>query len=170
MSDDTVTDAIKELNRARGIKAEIMALVGDDETALRDTLEGATDLDGIVRALILSIDEDRIMVDGITLRVRELQDRKARLEKRVETKRALIQQGLDIAERGTLELDVATVSIGKSAPKLRVTDEAAIPAGYWVPGDPTLDKKRLLSDLKTEGAVIPGADLYRDEQLTIKRV
>ena len=51
-------------------------------------------------------------------------------------------------------------SIQKNPPSVNVIDEKLIPEEYFIPQEPTLDKKRLLTDIKS-GAEIPGADRSR---------
>jgi hypothetical protein len=47
-----------------------------------------------------------------------------------------------------------TISIRPGSPALVVIDEAAIPKEFWVPREPQLDRRALLSVLKQEGAVV----------------
>lgn len=154
---DIRADAIKEINAATAVKAGLQTLT-DDEDTIRDTLEGETNLDGIIRALILSIDEDKVMVDGLTARIKELSERKTRFDTRIEAKRTLIAQAMEIAEWKSKELDIATVSLAKGRQGLRILEEADIPAAYWKAGKPTLDRTALLNDMK-ENVKVEGAEL-----------
>ena len=165
---DIRAEAIREINAATAIKAGLATLT-DDEDVIRDTLEGETNLDGCIRALILSIDEDKVLVDGLKERIKDLSERKTRFEARIEAKRALVAQAMEIAEWKKKEFDIATVSLGKPAPQMRILEEADIPPGYWIAGDPKLDRKRLLADLKEQQS-IPGVTLANGSPvLTIRR-
>lgn len=154
---DVRAEAIKELSAAAALREGLQALT-DDADAIRDTLDGETNLDGIIRALVVSIDEDKVFVDGLTVRIAELQERKSRFEARIEAKRTLIAQAMEIADWKKKELDIATVSLAKGRAGIRIVEEADIPAKYWKAGKPTLDRKMLLADL-TEHVAVDGAQL-----------
>lgn len=154
---DVRADAIKEINAATAIKEGIKALTDDADT-IRDTLEGETDLDGIIRSLLLSIHDDEALVDGLSLRIGELKSRCDRFKARIEAKRTLIAQAMEIADWRSKELDIATVTLAKGRATLRVLEEADIPGKYWKSGKPVLDRTALLADLK-DGATVEGAQL-----------
>lgn len=154
---DIRAEAIKEINAATAIKEGIKVLTDDDDT-IRDTLEGETNLGGVIRALILSIQDDEVLVDGLSLRIGELKSRCDRFKARIEAKRTLIAQAMEIAEWRSKELDIATVTLAKGRANLRVMEEADIPAKYWKAGKPVLDKTALLADLKG-GETVEGAQL-----------
>lgn len=154
---DVQHKAIQEINAAIAIKEGIKALTNDDD-AIRDTLEGETDLDQQIRALVLSIGDDKALIAGLTAHVAELNERLTRFKNRVEAKRTLILQAMTIADVEKYEFDAATVSRRKTAPAVRVIEEADIPSDYWAPQPPKLDKRKLLAAL-TEGTIIPGAAL-----------
>lgn len=146
----------REIKAAEAVKAALLN-VTDDTDAIRDTLEGETSLHELVRAVLVSIEDDLTMVDGLTARLSDLRDRKQRFEDRIEAKRSLVEQAMRIAEIQTVETDVATVSTRTVAPSLAlIADESAIPSEFWTPQPPKLDKKALLAALK-EGRDVPGA-------------
>lgn len=73
-----------------------------------------------------------------------------------------------------MKLPTATLTLSTRAPGLIVTDEADIPAKYWVEQPrpaPKLDKKALTADLREENAApIPGATLDNGSfSLTVRR-
>jgi hypothetical protein len=155
---DLVQRTEKELEAARVLRAQIADLAGGDEDFVRDTLEGEVDFEAIVRSLLASIGEDEAMVTGLKAYADELAGRKDRIEKRIAFKRTLIASALEIADRPKLELDVGTVSLTKVQPKAEITEEAEIPADFWKPQPPKLDKSKLTAALK-EGQSVPGAML-----------
>lgn len=164
---DVRRDAIKELNAARAIKDAISQLT-DDEDAIRDTLEGETNLDGMVRAVMLSIEEDQLLVDGCAERIDDLQSRQARFKDRIAYKRGLIEQALSIAEVKKMELDIATVSLRAVPQALIVKDESLIPSKFFKT-EVKLDKKALLAALKDDEQV-DGAELSNGGQtISIRR-
>lgn len=155
MTDHTVYRLNKQMEAAHALRE---ALATDDEDLLRDCIEGETSLQEMIGATVLSMDEDTILAGGLKEHVDALSQRLTRIKKRIETKRAAIEQAMVIGEVKSLELPTMTVSVKKRPDGLQITDEAAIPADWWKPQDPKLDKRALLTALKG-GAAIPGAQL-----------
>lgn len=50
------------------------------------------------------------------------------------------------------------ISVAKTAPAVEVLDPKQIPAEYWLPADPVLNKIKLKADMKA-GVEVPGAKL-----------
>jgi hypothetical protein len=152
----TVLDPIKEAEAARKLRESLAAV--DDEQLVLDMIEGETGLCEIIDALLIRIQENRGCLEGVGHVIGELEHRRSRYEKRIETDRALIEQALMLAEIDKLERPAATLSLARRAPKIEVSTEADIPAEFWKPAAPQLDKKALLTALK-EGRAVPGASL-----------
>ena len=155
MSDHAVYRLNKQMEAAHALRE---ALGTDDDDLLRDSIEGETDLHEMITTTVLSMDEDTILADGLKGHLDALNQRHQRVRKRIETKRAAIEQAMVIGELTSLELPTMTVSVKRRPPGLQITDEAAIPAEFWKPKDPALDKRSLLAALKDEKTV-PGAQL-----------
>lgn len=149
--------AIREIDAAKVIKANIASLTDDSDT-IRDTLEGETNLDGIIRALLISIEDDKGLRDSANATARTIANRAGRFEARIDAKRELIRLAMELAEWTSKEFDVATVTMKKAAPALQVTKEEDIPAEFWKPGKPSIDRTALLKALKAE-RTIEGAQL-----------
>jgi hypothetical protein len=161
--------AHKELEAARTLRAQIFDLAQGDPEFIRDTLEGEVDFESIIRSLLASMGETAAHMEGIKLYMADMNERKARLAKRSESQRALIQLALEIAERSKITLDLATVSLTPVQPKAIIQNEADIPAKYWKPQPPALDLKALTDALKDKQE-IPGATLSNGGQtVTIRR-
>jgi len=103
---------------------------GDDEL-LADMLEAETEAADWLDRLIDHEAEDEAMMEAISLRIKDLQDRKARVGRRKEPRRALMMALLDAAGLSKWERPLATVSIGAKSPKPIVTNEAALPNAFW---------------------------------------
>ena len=146
-----------EINAATAIKDSILKLTDDDDV-IRDTLEGETSLHELIGAVLESIDDDQLIVDGCKSRVKDLTERKQRIDKRISAKKTMIEQAMIIAELPSIETPVATASIKKVPPKVIISEEAEIPTDYWKSPDPVLDKKALGQALK-DGLEVPGATL-----------
>jgi len=145
-----------EIQAATALKESLAAY--DDEDLLRDTIEGETDLHELIAKVFASIDEDAILLAGIAERMEGLKARKARIEKAVERKRAMIEQAMSIGEIRSLTLPSGTLILASKPRALVVENEADVPSDYWKPQPPKLDKSALKAALK-DGASVPGASL-----------
>lgn len=151
-------DPIKEAKAALALR-ESLASLNEDDALLIDMIEGETGLFEVFDKLLARMTADQALIVGIDAVVSDLESRKARFAKRRETDRALIEQALMIAEIETaVERPAGTLSLTKRPAKLVISTESDIPADYWKPADPVLDKKALTAALK-DGATIPGAML-----------
>lgn len=102
----------------------------DDDQALLDTLEGISDFDQQVLAVLRSADDDDMLIDGIEARVIELNARALRLEARVEQKQAAILDAMQGAAVKKIESPDATLSCRWNPPGVVITDEAALPPEF----------------------------------------
>ena len=148
----------RQIGAAIALKHSLKETLGDDDEAIRDMIEGETDLHEMIERVVMSMDEDGMLVTGLAARIDELSERKRRIENRISSKRAMVEQAMVIGEVETLERPTFTLSLRRVPPKAEVTDESLIPSSYWQPQPPKLDKKALLGALK-EGASVPGATL-----------
>jgi hypothetical protein len=154
----TVRDLKREIEAATILREQIATLAQGDEDFIRDVIEGETDLREIIAALVADDAADDAMIGGIKAMLTKLKARADRVEARIEYRRALIASGLDIAGLPKLETPAGTVRIKPVGPKAVITDESAIPARFWKPSDPKLDRTALNIALK-EGQTVPGASL-----------
>jgi hypothetical protein len=161
------TEAAKELLR------NISNVIGDDDEAKADAVEGETNLFEAIEAAVSCLDECDILLSGIKQKQNELSSRQAATIARADRIRSSIEQALMVLDRGEpLRLPTMTLSLRKVPQSLVITDEAAIPSDYWkqkpAPA-PTLDKKALIADLK-EKKQIKGVELDNGGQtLAIRR-
>jgi Gp157 protein len=148
-----------ELQQHQYLRERLRAEFPDvDETTLRDTVEGLTNLPEMLAALIRSHLDDVALVTALRGRIGDMEQRLARLEQRAERKRALVALVMERAEIRKLTHADFTVSLRPTPAPLIVTDEAAIPAAYWKPQAAKLDRKGLLAAL-TAGQSVSGATL-----------
>lgn len=148
---------LREMDAAKALR-ESLAAFEDDADLLRDTIEGETSLHEMIARLVDAIQSDAELVAGIKVRETDLSERKGRLKRGIERKRALIEQAMAIGELERLTLPEVTLSLGKKAQGVVIEDEAAIPSDYWRTPAPTLDTTALKDALKA-GTAIPGASL-----------
>lgn len=148
----------RQMNAAAALKHSLKETLGDDDETMRDMIEGETSLHEMIERVVMSMDEDGMLVTGLASRIEELTQRKKRIEDRIGSKRAMVEQAMLIGEIDKLERPSFTLSLRKVPPKAEITDESLIPSNYWEAQPPKLDKKALLSALKDKQD-IPGATL-----------
>jgi hypothetical protein len=133
-----------------------------DEQTLADTVEGLTDLHEILAAIIRSALADEALATGLRGRIKEMQERLARLEERAGKRRQIAREAmLETAVKKVMAPDF-TVSLRPGTPSLMVVDEAAIPDAFWEPQAPHLKRQELVVELK-QGRAIEGAELSNPE-------
>jgi hypothetical protein len=147
--------------------------VGDDAELVADVIEGETSLFEAVAEGVNELDECDIQEAGLKAKIAELEGRLKSVGNRKDRIRALIEQAMLATDQLSMKLPTATLSLTKRAAALIVTDEADIPAKYWLEQPrpaPKLDKKTLTADLRDGGAAIPGATLDNGSfSLTVRR-
>jgi hypothetical protein len=135
---------------------------GLDEQTLADTLEGLTDLNEVIAAIVRAAVTDEALSDGLRARIGEMLDRQARLDDRAAKRRQIACDAMVGAAINKITAPDFTISLRAGTPQLVVTDEAVIPQSYWVPRKPRLDRQSLHADLK-RGTTVEGATLSNSE-------
>lgn len=145
---ETFLDPAKAALAVKGLRESLAAVDADDEALLLDTIEGETEFFEIVDAVLERIAVNEAHAGGLAKMEEAFAARRERFTARVKADRTLLEQALSIAELPKLERPSATLSLSARAPSLQITEESDIPADYWKPGAPSLDKKALLAALK----------------------
>lgn len=110
---------------------EIYPELADDTALLADTLEGETDVIDVLRHLVRQAQETKAIAEGLGEYTKELGGRKARLERRVDSIRALILNVMDVAGLPKANLPEATLSVRAGTARRVVDDVALLPDGYF---------------------------------------
>ena len=161
-------DLQKEAQAASFLK-EQLKLITDDEDAIRDTIEGETDLHEAIKAVLSDMREDEISISGIAEIMKNLTARKTRLEIRYNAQKRAIERAMIIGGIPSLPLPEATLSIGMSRASVIITDEKAIDAKYKVAVNPKIDKAAIKKDLDA-GIPVAGAEMSVPEKhLSIRK-
>ena len=147
-------DLERELKAAELVREQVQDLVGEDLALIRDSVEGQTSLFEIMSAMAEADGEEAALVEGLAAYIKKLQDRKMRIEERREIRRALMANALDVAELPNLVTAAGTITRKALPPKVIVVEEADIPARFYVPQEPKLDRTALLNALKERAAAI----------------
>ena len=154
----------KQMEAAKVLREQIADIAAGDGEFIRDTIEGETNLHEMIGAVTASLMEDVALADGIARLVDELESRKDRMIARAETKRALIAAAMEIGELAKVETAAGTISARPVPPKALITEEADIPAKFWKPGAPSLDKRAVLEALKLRRDAIDDAMSVADAE------
>ena len=89
------------------------------------------------------------------------------LENRVKSLKEYLDNAMKVTGKTKFKGQLFSFSIQKNTPSVNVLDEKLIPEEYFIPQEPTLDKKRLLTDMKN-GTDVPGAEIKQTESLRIR--
>jgi hypothetical protein len=159
------TETLKYQELKRRLQADFSAL--DDET-IADTLEGITDLNEMIAALIRSALVDEALHAGLRFRLAEMRERLTRLELRASKKRKSALEAMTEVGLCRLEQPDFTASKRAGPPALIVIAEDRIPQAYWLPQPPKLDRQAILGELK-HGVEISGAHLSNPQPVLMVR-
>jgi hypothetical protein len=129
-----------------------------DDEALRDTLEGISELPEMLATILRSQLDDLALAAALKSRLAGMQERLSRIADRAEKKRTLVAAVMERADLRKITDPEFTASLRPTPPPLVVTAEGDIPSTYWKPQAPKLDRGSLLAALKA-GECIPGATL-----------
>ena len=139
-----------------------------DAETIKDTLEGLTDLPEILAGVIRSALIDQALILGLRERIEEMKFRLERSEIRGTKKRQLALDAMQEAGLSKLEQPDFTASTRPGTPSLIISAEDAIPATYWIPQPPKIDRQSMLASLK-RGLEIPGALLSNPKPVLVVR-
>lgn len=100
-----------------------------DEETLAGSVESETELDGAIIAAVRQALERESLSAALALRIKEMQERKKRLDDGAEViRRAVLDAMLSVAwKKLPMPVPDVTVSVGAGSPKLLITDESALP-------------------------------------------
>src|SRR5262245_36636481 len=148
-----------ELIRYHSAKERLLANWPEiDGETLADTLEGITDLQEMIAAVIRSALVDEAFQAGLRFRIDDMRERLSRLELRATKKRQLALDTMSEVSLSKLEQPDLTASARAGSPALVVIAADRSPEAYWLPQPPKLDRQAILGELK-RGTEIPGAQL-----------
>ena len=141
------------------LRERLLAEMPDlDEETLADTLEGMTTLHELLAGLIRSALTDEALIEGLKARINEMKGRLDRLQMRASRKRDLAHGAMVEAGIHKFTAPDFSASLREGAPVLDIAPEAKIPAAYFKPQEPKLDKVTLLAAVKN-GLMIAGVSL-----------
>lgn len=101
--------------------------LADDEQLLSDMVEGETEVFEVLSVLVRQANETKAVAGGLADYAKDIGERKARIERRVESIRALIVSLMDAAGINKAALPEATLSVRAGTPRPIVDDASALP-------------------------------------------
>lgn len=161
------------------IRQEVAALVAlrqhitrsltDDEVAIRDTIEGETDLDRLFGALVQLEGETRAEAAALLDYMGELKERREGIERRAERLRELLTIAMQASGQQTWRTPYGTVTMPKPRDNVIVVNEALLPEWAWRQPEPVVDKSQINERVRA-GESVPGVELRTaDPSVTIRR-
>lgn len=132
--------------------------MADDEFLRADMIEGETDLNEVLTALHRMIEDARALRDGTKSRMDDLNQRRARMDKRMEFGRALIAKILDAADLRKVELPEVTISMRHNGQQMIGDPDPNELPDELVKVTRTADRRKIREALEA-GAVVPGCVL-----------
>lgn len=132
----------------------------DEDPALIDTLDGATELNERLLKVAMSAKEDVAFAEAIKGMIADLQDRKKRLERRAVYKRDQVAWAMQ--ETGQKSIVGAGLTLGQRMGEAKlVIDEKMLPEDYTktVTTVEVVPDKDLIKDGLNSGKEIPGVSL-----------
>ena len=142
-----------EASRFLWLKKQLLLLIFQIRTKKRSPIlsKGITDLHEMIAALIRSALVDERCRQVLRTRFEEMRQRLVRLEERGTKKRQLALETMCEVGLKNLEQPDFTASARAGMPAILIVAEELIPAAYWVPQPPKLDRQALLAELKRGG-------------------
>lgn len=117
-----------------------------------------------IAKLIKTLEVD---ISGYKAEETRLSKKRRTLENEIKSLKEYLDNAMKITGKTKFKGQLFSFNIQKNAPSIKVVDEKLIPSEYFIPQEPTLNKKRLLTDLKN-GVEIPGAEINQTESLRIR--
>lgn len=167
MSDPIANKLKREADAARSLMQE---LAEHDEETRHDTAEGETDFYEAIDAALYEIDQCAEIVAGCDAQIEMYRSRRDKFKARADRVRGLIEQAMVIADIPSIRRPMATLTVKATKPAPIISDEAAIPAKFWKPQPPKLDKTAINQAVK-DGEAISGVTMTNGgTSLQIRRV
>jgi hypothetical protein len=160
------TEVSNYLILAEQLKARFAEL---DEETLADTLEGISQLPDLITEIMRSGLEDEVLANALKQRMEEMHARLTRLKECHDKKRAMAAWAMSQAEIPRIKAPDFSLSLRPGSRRLEVCDEARVPAQFFVPQPPRLDRAALSAVLKG-GQTVEGVVLVQGEPTIQVRV
>ncbi len=151
----SLAEAVKGYQSLREQFLEMWPELIDDNAALHDTLQGATNLDELITLTMRAAMEREDQGKAIAERIEILKRRKDRLEAGAQKLRAMVLQAMSEADLKKIAAPDFSLSVGQGKPKILIVDEDLIPDHLCrISRTPS---KTMIADEMAAGRDVPGA-------------
>lgn len=167
MNDPIANKLRRQADAARDLMQE---LADHDGETRHDMAEGETDFFEAIDAALSEINECTVIAAGCAAQIETYKTRQDKFKARADRLRGLIEQAMVIADIPSIRRPAATLTVKSTKPTTIISDEAAIPAKFWKPQPPKLDKASINQAVK-DGHTIPGVSMTNGgTSLQIRRI
>lgn len=153
----------RELEDHQILFAQLEEIAGGDEDALRDFIEGETNVLELIEKLDAHIVEAEIEATGAAAQIDKLTKRKRAAENRIERFRDAIKSALEIAKLKSHKTTISTLSLKPAPIKAIVLNEADVPSKWFKPADPKIDQGGLTTYFRDAKKAADAAAKIKDE-------
>jgi hypothetical protein len=153
-----------ELSDKDVLLSQLRDLCADDPQLLADSIEGETDLPGLIDAVVNSISEKDVIIHGTAEALRKLRDRKARAEKhkeRLETLLAVTLENMGVKKH--ICGDGSTLSLTRVAPTAKVVDEVMVPTDWFIKQPDKINQDALTKYVRAKLKALADAEKLHGE-------
>jgi hypothetical protein len=133
----------------------------EDEVLRTDSIEGQTTAFEFLAKIVRLIGSTQAIAGGTAEYVAELQERKARMERREQALRSLIFKVMNAADLRKIELPEATLSVRAGQPKVVIVNEREIPSEFMrvtTAPDKTKIKAAMVAGEHVNGTALTNAE------------
>lgn len=162
---------IAKVDIARALSIlELCSGLDADEQLKFSTLEGETELNEIVSALLAEIEDDEGTIENIKAQIKVRNERKARFENRIEARKGAIISLMGCARLTKLPLPEATVSVRTLQPRPKIVDADALPDDFLTETVVLKANMEAIEEALSHGTSIPGVAISNGgSSLTVRR-
>lgn len=163
----------REIEAAALLRDRFKEAFVDDEEALADMAEGETELFETMEKVLDTLASDESMIVGIEARIAALKERVERFSRRIELKRTLLLTAMQTAEVKSREFAEVTISRKTLPDKPIVTEEADVPASWFEPQAPKLNRAKIAAHYRERIKALKEAEAIADpggRQLELARI
>ena len=151
------------------LREQIKALC-DDEQAIADTLEGASNFHELCAAAMREANVRNAYAAGIQVLIEQMQMRAERHMHAYNRTRELVLQAMQEAGERQIKAPDMTITVKAGSPSVRIVNETEIPEGYMKAKTTySIDKKAIGEALKA-GQPVAGAELSNSQPTLELRV
>jgi hypothetical protein len=129
----------------KSLRAHVEALVGDDEAAIRDTIEGEADVDALLGDLIAHRQSALAMAEARRALAKRYSSAATADEERAEKIEGMILEALQAAGQEKWSGPAGTVGVRAGSWSVQITNPMHVPLNYQVA---EVSKKRLKEELE----------------------